>query len=57
MALTLASIRQLSGIIELTGDLATMTVEVKYDSAQVSEEQIAEAIKDLGYTVEETFKP
>ena len=57
MALTLASVRQLPGIIELKGDLKTMTVEVTYDSAQVSEDQITKVIEDLGYTVEGTFTP
>ncbi|MFQ5616408.1 MAG: heavy-metal-associated domain-containing protein [Anaerolineales bacterium] len=57
MALTLSSIRQLPGIIEVTGDLAAETVIVTYDSAQVTSEQIIKTIEDLDYTVEGTFEP
>ena len=57
MALTLSSIRQLPGIIEVTGDLASATVIVTYDSGQVTSEQIVQTIENLGYTVTGTFDP
>lgn len=57
MAITLASIRQLPGIIEVIGDLAAGTVVVKYEPSQVSPEQIAQAIESAGFTVEGTFQP
>lgn len=57
MAITLTSIRQLPGIIEVIGDLAAGTVVVKYEPSQVSPEQIAQAIESAGFTVEGTFQP
>lgn len=57
MAVTLSSIRQLPGIIEVTGDLSASTLIVKYDSAQASEEQITAAVNNIGYTVQGVFNP
>jgi copper chaperone CopZ len=47
----------LPGIIETTGDLATGTLIVTYDSGQVDEEEIIQAIEDLGYSVAGSFTP
>lgn len=57
MAITLASIRQLPGIIEVTGDMSTNTVVATYDPGQVTPDQIGQAIESVGYTVEGTFQP
>ena len=57
MAITLASIRQLPGIIEVTGDLATRTVVARYNADQVTPEQIGQAIESIGFTVEGRFQP
>ena len=57
MAITLASIRQLPGIVEVTGDLSTQTVVVTYDPAAVTPKQITQAIESVGYTVTGTFQP
>lgn len=57
MAITIASVRQLPGIVEVTGDLATGTVVVSYNSTVVMPEQIIEAIESPGYTVTRTFQP
>ena len=46
----IASIRQLPGIHETTGDLESVTVT--YDPAQVSVEEISQAIDRAGYHVE-----
>jgi copper chaperone CopZ len=47
----------LSGIGEITGDLATNTLVVTYDPAQVTEEAIVEAIESTGFIVESQFQP
>lgn len=57
MAITIASVRQLPGIVEVTGNLATGTVVVSYNSAIMTPEQIIEAIESPGYTVTGTFQP
>ncbi|RME51825.1 MAG: heavy-metal-associated domain-containing protein [Caldilineae bacterium] len=57
MALTLASIRQLPGIVEVTGDLSTQTVVVTYDPDAVTPEQITQAIESAGFAVESQFQP
>ncbi len=57
MAITIASIRQLPGIIEVTGDLPTMTVVVEYVADKVSPDEISQAIKSAGYGVTGTFQP
>lgn len=46
----IAFIRQLPGIRETTGDLESVTVT--YDPAQVSVEEVSQAIKRVGYHVE-----
>ncbi|MFQ5408965.1 MAG: heavy-metal-associated domain-containing protein [Anaerolineales bacterium] len=55
--MTLASVRQLPGISEATGDLATGTLIVTYEPAQVTPDQIAQAVEDVGYAVTGTFQP
>jgi copper chaperone CopZ len=47
----------LPGIGEITGDLATGTLIVTYDPAQVTPEQIMQKIEAVGYRVEGTFEP
>lgn len=57
LVVTLARVRQLPGILEVTGDLNKGTLIVRYDSALISQGQIVEAIENLGYAVEGTFEP
>ncbi len=57
MAITLASIRQLPGIVKATGDLDVQTVVVTYDPSAVKPEQIIQAIEAVGYAVTGTFSP
>jgi copper chaperone CopZ len=57
VAITLSRVRQLPGIIEIEGDLGAMTMIVTYDSAQVTPEQISEAVEDIGYSTTGTFEP
>ncbi len=57
MAITLSRVRQLPGITEVQGDLGAMTMIVTYDSAQVTPEQISEAVEDIGYSTTGTFEP
>ena len=57
MAVTLASVRQLSGIQEVTGDLSAHTLVVTFDQNQVEQEQIIQAVKEVGFEVEGTFAP
>jgi len=47
----------LPGILEVTGDLATGELIVTYDPAQVTQEQMINAVEKLGYIVEGTFQP
>jgi len=47
----------LPGIHEVTGDLATGTLVVTYDPAQVTPEQITKQVEAVGYSVEGTFQP
>ncbi len=49
----LASIRQLPGIYETSGDLESVTVV--YDPEQVTVEEISQAIERVGYRVEGIF--
>ena len=55
--MTLASVRQLPGIMETTGDLGTNTLIVTYDPAQVGPEEISQAVTAVGYSVTGTFEP
>ena len=55
--MTIARVRQLSGIKEVTGDLATHTLVVAFDAEQVVPAQIIQAVEDVGYQVEGTFDP
>jgi copper chaperone CopZ len=57
VVVTLTRVRQLPGIKEVTGDLATNTLVVTFDQEQVTPEQIIEAVNEVGYQVEETFTP
>jgi copper chaperone CopZ len=57
VAVTLSSIRQLPGIIEVTGDLFSATLVVKFDPSLVTPEQIVQKIKDTGYEVAGSFQP
>lgn len=57
MAVTLARVRQLPGIKEVTGDLAARTLVVTFDQSQVTPDQIIEAVEAVGYQVEGTFAP
>jgi len=57
VAITLASIRQLPGIVEVTGDLATQTVVVTYNPSAVTPKQITQAIESAGFAVESQFEP
>lgn len=57
MAITIAGVRQLPGIDEVTGDLATETLVVTYNPGQVTTEMIIEAIETAGFTVEGQFDP
>ena len=43
--------------MEVTGDLAAETVIVTYDPAQVTPEQIVQAIENVDFSVEGTFDP
>ncbi|MCL4302098.1 MAG: heavy-metal-associated domain-containing protein [Anaerolineae bacterium] len=45
------------GIGEITGNLATGTLIVTYDPAQVTPAQIIQKIEAVGYSVERTFEP
>jgi copper chaperone CopZ len=47
----------LPGIGEITGDLATNTLIVTFDPAQVTEEAIVEAIESTGFTVKSQLQP
>ena len=42
----------LPGIQKVTTDVATKTVSLRYDSEQVSLEQVRASLDDAGYTVE-----
>ncbi len=55
--MTLASVRQLPGIIEVQGSMTTNTLVATYDPAQVVQEQIVEAIEVTGFSVEGVFQP
>ena len=55
--MTIARVRQLSGIKEVTGDLSTRTLVVTFDPAQVGSDQIVQAVEAVGYQVEGTFDP
>lgn len=57
MAITIARIRQLPGIVEVTGDLSTRTVVVTYNPSTVTPDQIAQAIESAGFGVEGQFEP
>lgn len=57
MAVTIARIRQLPGIVEVTGDLPTMTVVVEYATDKVSPDEISQAITSAGYGVTGSFQP
>jgi len=54
---TIARVRQLSGIKEVTGDLSTRTLVVAFDPEQVVPDQIIQAVEAVGYQVEGTFVP
>lgn len=55
--MTIARVRQLSGIKEVTGDLSARTLVVTVDPNQVTQEQIIQAVEEVGYEVEGTFTP
>ena len=45
------TLRQLQGIASITASHKDESVEVSYDSEEVSRDKIARAIEDLGYQV------
>ena len=55
--MTIARVRQLSGIKEVTGDLSERTLIVTFDQNQVTQEQVIQAVEEVGYEVEGTFTP
>lgn len=55
--MTLAHVRQLPGIQEVTGDLSNRTLVVTFDPEQVGSDQIVQAVEAVGYQVEGTFNP
>lgn len=57
MAVTLTRVRQLPGIQEVTGDLATNTLVVTFDQTQVTSAEIEKTVNAVGYQVEGTYTP
>lgn len=55
--MTLAKVRQLPGIHEVTGDLASGRLIVTYDPARVTPDDIVSKVKEAGFSVDGRFAP
>ncbi|MCQ2977778.1 MAG: cation transporter [archaeon] len=46
------SMKDLDGVVDAKADLDTNSVEVEYDPEKVSDVDLAEAVKEAGFTME-----